>query len=132
MSVTKSLFYVTAIRNCDQAKPNICLTKLRGSNPLFYFTAMPVFQSLDVTVGSCCMLLAFVGAKRVEGLFSDICVLATVNAKESPCFSSEEENCDKKVESIAENTAYVLLSSLLNSIILMSVLSDMVRHLTSD
>lgn len=78
------------------------------------------------------MLLAFVGHKRVEGLFSDICVLATVNAKGSPCVSSEEENCDKKVESVAENTAYVFLSTLINPIILMSVLSDMVRHLTSD
>ena len=78
------------------------------------------------------MLLVFVGGRRVEGLFSDICVLATVNAKGSPCVLSEEENCDKKVGPVAENTAYVFISTLINPIILVGVCSDMVRHLTSD
>lgn len=78
------------------------------------------------------MLLVFVGGRMVEGLFSDICGLVTANAKGSPRVLSEEEYCDKKVGPAAENAAYVFLSTLINPIILAGVLSDMVRHLTSD
>lgn len=76
------------------------------------------------------MLLVFVGGGRVEGIPSDICVSATANVKKKfPCVLSKEENSDKKVGSVAENTDYVFLSILVNPTILVGVLSDRVRHL---
>lgn len=76
------------------------------------------------------MLLVSVGGRRVEGLFSDI-FLATVDAKLSSCVLSKVENCDKKVVPVAENTAYMFVSSLINPISV-GVLSDVVRHPTSN
>lgn len=68
------------------------------------------------------MLLVLVGGRRVEGIPSDICVSAVVNAKGSPLVLSEEENSDKKVGSVAENKDYVFLSILMNTVIIVGVL----------
>lgn len=71
------------------------------------------------------------GGRSVEGLFSDV-FLATVDAKGSLCVLSKEENCDKKVGPVAQNTAYMFLSSLINPSISVAVLSDVIRRLTSN
>lgn len=64
------------------------------------------------------------GGRRAKGLFSDSCVLAIVNAKGSPCIPSEEESCDKKVGPVPEDSADVFLSTFINPIILVCMLTD--------
>lgn len=115
------------IRNCDQDKSNLLLVNplRRLSTLCYYFTAMPVFYSLDRYRLLQYVFFFLLGDRRAKGLFSDICPLATVNAKGSPCVPSEEESCDKKVRPVAENSAYAFLSIFINPIILVCVLSDM-------
>lgn len=71
------------------------------------------------------MFFFLLGDRRAKGLFSDICPLATINAKGSPVSPVRRKAVTKKVRPAAENSAYAFLSIFINPIILVCVLSDM-------